>query len=331
MFSNIKGGYKLKSFLKERKDALNDLYTEIFELYPKKEILGAVQTLLVNISKFEVLSTRDIEVAMQNVLNKTETYNVLLTLNELDKRCSYDEELVKSMRDVSYNQHRTIAINICDMYGSGATSLFGYIDCTFRDFFPNNIEPSFLSKGVAALVASIAESVLTGDVTEDYKDINIKLLESRGIAKREMVEMVFDLQNPYNSELTMEMCEEHVDGVLKKQQTYHTIQLCLKIDMGVEAKEFGYQFNEIVGNDEGLYGIDETVNTSISKMYGMIAITNFGYLDKSKPGIIGRLDNDHLGDNCNTFADDTVCAIVSAACARLAHNNSKTNSKPARN
>ena len=317
----------MKSFLQNREHALQELYEKIFNEYPLEKMEDAVIQLIQNVKRDEV-NRVDVQAALQRVLGKTETFNVLLTLWELEKRCEWDEELLQSMKDPSYNQHRTIAINICDMYSSGATSFFGYMDCMFRSFFPQKHPKSFLAKGICALVASSAEIVVTGTVAEDYAEENINILKSRGIDVQEMIEMVHMLQYPYNPTITMETCKEHVLGVLRKQQTYHTIQLCVKIDRGVENREFGDQFQAIVGNDEGLYGVDETVNTSISKMYGMIAITNFGYLDKEKPGIIGRLDNDHEDYHCNTYLDDTVCAIVSAACARLAHNNVNTTSKP---
>lgn len=320
----------MKSFLQKREHALNELYQEIFNEYPFEKIEDAVVQLIQNVKRDEV-DREKVRISLQRILDKTETYNVLLTLVELEKRCQWDEELLQSMKDPSYNQHRTIAINICDMYSSGATSFFGYMDCMFRSFFPQKHPKSFLAKGICALVASSAEVVVTGIIEEDYAEENIQILKTRGIEVQEMVEMVHALQSPYNPTLTLETCKEHVLGVLRKQQTYHTIQLCVKIDQGVEKGEFGEQFQAIVGNDEGLYGVDETVNTSISKMYGMIAITNFGYLDKEKPGIIGRLDNDHEDNHCNTYLDDTVCAIVSAACARLAHNNANTTSKPKQN
>lgn len=318
----------MKSYLKDRSEVYDDLYSELFALYPKQLLINSVKKLLADVPKKTNIKDELIEKSLHSVLNKTETYNVLSSLYELEKRSVTDHELLNCMSDLSYNQHRTIAISICDMYGSGATSFFGYLDCMFKDFFPNHLSKSFLAKGMCGVVASVAESVLTGIVEEDYLVKNIQLLESRGIDINELIDMVFDLQRPYNHQLTRPVCEDHLLGVLRKQQTYHTIHLSVLIDKGVENKEFGDQFLAIVGNDEGLYGVDETVNTSISKLYGSIAITNFGYLDKAKPGIIGRLDSDHEGNHCNTFADDTVCAIVSAACARLAHNNENTHSKP---
>jgi phosphatidylglycerophosphatase A len=303
----------MRSYLKDREIVLKEFYEEFFSYYSRESILSSTKKLLKDVVNID-LDANKLEDALDGVLSKTETFNTLLTLLELEKRCSFDEELKKSMKDPSYNQHRTIAINICDMYSSGATSFFGYMDCMFRSFFPQKHPKSFLSKGVCAIIASAAE--------------NLELLASRNVSLEPMVQMVYDLQVPYNPDLTLDECKRHLLGVLRKQQTFHAIDLCVRIDKGVENKEFGAQFQEIVANDEGLYGLDETVNTSISKMYGMIAITNFGYLDKEKPGIIGELDSDHENGHCNTYIDDTVCAIVSAACARLAHNNANTKSKP---
>ena len=43
---------------------------------------------------------------------------------------------------------------------------------------------------------------------------------------------------------------------------------------------------DIVKRDEGLYGIDEVIALSIVNVYGSIGFTNFGYIDKLKPGIL---------------------------------------------
>lgn len=316
----------MNSFISSKEAAFTKLQTELFTYYPKQKIMDAVIRLLHEVKTIP-LEMSDVETALMKVLKKTETFNVLLTLMELEKKTETDISLQESMKHPSYNLHRTIALNICHMYSSGAVSFFGFVDCKFRLFFPQKHPKSFLAKGICALIASVAEILVTG-VVDDYAEENLVLLERRGVTFSHLVEMVLTLQLPYNASLTLEDCAEHVLGVLKKQQTFHTIQLCIQIDEGVEQGEFGPQFHEIVANDEGLYGVDEAVNISISMMYGMIAITNFGFLDKAKPGIIGELDADHSNGKCNTFLDDTVCALVSASCARLAHNNFNTQSKP---
>lgn len=56
----------------------------------------------------------------------------------------------------------------------------------------------------------------------------------------------------------------------------------------------------------------------ICNLYGSIALTNYGYIDKEKPLIIGKLNE--KGPQCNTFLDDIVGAIAASAASRLAHN-----------
>lgn len=70
--------------------------------------------------------------------------------------------------------------------------------------------------------------------------------------------------------------------------------------------------------DEPLYGCDEVLTFSITNLYGSIGFTNFGYLDKIKPGILGIL-NDRSTGKVNVFLDDLVGAVAAAAASRLAH------------
>nr|HPK29171.1 phosphatidylglycerophosphatase A [Bacilli bacterium] len=75
----------------------------------------------------------------------------------------------------------------------------------------------------------------------------------------------------------------------------------------------------IIASDYGLYGIDEILALSIVNVYGSIGSTNFGYVDKVKPGIIGELDKKTNGKVVNTFLDDIVGAIAAAAASSIAH------------
>jgi len=76
----------------------------------------------------------------------------------------------------------------------------------------------------------------------------------------------------------------------------------------------------IIKNDIGVFGTDETLALAISQLYGSIGTTNYGYVDKDKTGIINKLDTSD--DQVNTFSDDLVGAIASAAAAKVAHDNS---------
>lgn len=73
----------------------------------------------------------------------------------------------------------------------------------------------------------------------------------------------------------------------------------------------------ILAIDEPLYGMDEILALGITNVYGSIGLTNFGYLDKRKPLVIGRLNRGSAG--VHVFLDDLVAGIAAAASARIAH------------
>jgi phosphatidylglycerophosphatase A len=318
----------MRTFLKDKSLIFNEFREEVFHHYPQKLIEDAAARLLVEVKGIKKIPYEAITDSLLGVLSKTETYNVMTTLMELEKKVKHDPELLASMKDPSYNMHRTMAMSICGLYGSGAISLFGFVDCKFRFFFPGKRPKSFISKGICAIVASTVSELISEKVKEDYAERNLQLLQSRGVKLDDMVEILDHLQRPYNPDMERSLCQENIIAVLRKQQTFHAIQLAIKIDTAVEQGEFSEQYNHTVGNDEGLFGVDESVATAIPLMYGTIAITNFGFLDKEKIGIISELDSDHSEGKCNTFIDDIVCGVVAAACGRLAHNNTPKYSKP---
>lgn len=73
----------------------------------------------------------------------------------------------------------------------------------------------------------------------------------------------------------------------------------------------------IVANDSGVFGVDEGLSLSLSQLYGSIAVTNYGFTDKDKPGIAAQLDNSN--GQVNTFADDLALALASAVIGRCGH------------
>ncbi len=145
------------------------------------------------------------------------------------------------------------------------------------------------------------------------------MLNDRGVTLEDIVECVIYLQAGYNSAINPEETMEDVLSILDKREVQNTIMTGIAIDIAVEQKSFGNeQIRDIIGVDEGLYGIDEVLAYSICNLYGSIALTNFGYIDRVKPGIIGVLNEEHEG-RCNTFIDDIVGAIAAAAASKSAH------------
>lgn len=147
---------------------------------------------------------------------------------------------------------------------------------------------------------------------------SIELMKKRGVSIEDLAELVMLLQGKYYDDLNLEFCIENINAVLRKREISHAILTGIALDEMADKKLLPEPLQSIVASDEGLYGIDEIVPLSIVNVYGTIGLTNFGYLDKEKLGIIKKL-NEEKDVQCNTFLDDIVAAIAAAAASRIAH------------
>lgn len=153
---------------------------------------------------------------------------------------------------------------------------------------------------------------------DELKEMTIEMINRRGVQLGDIADIVYDLQKDYYENLTKEMCLENIHAVLRKREIIHAIITGIAIDELTEKKLLPEPLQSIVEADEGLYGIDEILPLSIVNVYGSIGLTNFGYLDKEKIGIIKELDT-KKGEAVHTFLDDIVAAIAAAAASRIAH------------
>lgn len=154
--------------------------------------------------------------------------------------------------------------------------------------------------------------------TNELHQKSLELLKQRGVQLEDIAELVMFLQQSYINDLTLELCLENVKAVLKKREVQNTILTGIQLDILAENKQLMNPLLDIIVDDEGLYGIDEIMALSIVNVYGSIGFTNYGYIDKIKPGILGKL-NSHDDNEVHTFLDDIVGAIAAAAASRLAH------------
>lgn len=155
------------------------------------------------------------------------------------------------------------------------------------------------------------------DTNELHKKA-LELLDQRGVKLKDIAELVMFLQQSYINDLSYEVCLEHVEAVLKKREVQNTVLTGIQLDILAEKKQLMNPLLDIIVDDEGLYGIDEILALSIVNVYGSIGFTNYGYIDKIKPGILKKL-NSHDDNEVHTFLDDIVGAIAAAAASRLAH------------
>lgn len=153
-------------------------------------------------------------------------------------------------------------------------------------------------------------------------------LAKRGVTKEQIGQIVMLLQKDYFSSLTLEECVENVEAVLAKREVQNAILTGIQLDILAEEGKLLPPLQDMIAHDEGLYGCDEILALSIVNVYGSIGLTNFGYVDKLKPGVIKKLNNKN-SDRIHTFLDDIVGAIAAAASSRIAHRKADSRKVPA--
>lgn len=154
----------------------------------------------------------------------------------------------------------------------------------------------------------------------DLKEISIQSLLERGVTLHDIAELVFFLQKSYHEQLTIDECLHNVERVLSKREVQNALITGIQLDKLAEKDLIEEPLLSILKRDESLYGVDEVISLSIVNIYGSIGFTNYGYVDKLKPGILKSL-NDKTSGKCHTFLDDIVGAIAAAASSRLAHHS----------
>lgn len=149
----------------------------------------------------------------------------------------------------------------------------------------------------------------------------IALLQSRGVSLDEIVDCVYFLQQEYHENLDKKILMESVLSVLDKREVQFALMTAIELDVMTEKKRFeNKNLESVIARDEGLFGTDEVLAYGICNLYGSIALTNFGFIDKQKYGVVARLNEEgKQGLKCHTFLDDMVEAIAAAAASRFAH------------
>ncbi|WIF88773.1 phosphatidylglycerophosphatase A family protein [Acholeplasma laidlawii] len=167
---------------------------------------------------------------------------------------------------------------------------------------------------------------MTEKTYEEIKyDLIIKRLQERGVEVVDIAKITLDLQKPYLKDMTLEICMDHVNRVLIKREVQNAVLTGIELDVLAEKGLLSEPLSTILMEDYGLYGVDEILALSIVNVYGSIGLTNFGYVDKLKLGIIKELDTKQEGVvRCNTFLDDLVGGVAAAAAGSIAHKYADT-------
>lgn len=142
-------------------------------------------------------------------------------------------------------------------------------------------------------------------------------LHKRHINNETIGEIAYEMQHQYLPELTVEDFGKELDEVLKKREVLNILATGFALDNLAQDGLLPEPLQSIVANDSGVFGVDEGLSLSLSQLYGSIAVTNYGFTDKDKPGIAAQLDNSD--GQVNTFADDLALALASAVIGRCGH------------
>lgn len=157
-------------------------------------------------------------------------------------------------------------------------------------------------------------------MSQDLKDVVVDWLADRGVQLEDIATIAQQLQQGFHDNLGFAQCLESVTAVVAKREVQHALLTGIALDRAAEEGVLPEPLLTILRADDPLYGVDEVLALAITNVYGSIGLTNFGYLDKTKVGIIGTLNYDLQPGEVHTFLDDMVAGIAAAAAARLAHN-----------
>lgn len=149
------------------------------------------------------------------------------------------------------------------------------------------------------------------------KQLVVQMMTERGVTLADVAEIVLALQQPYHPELCRAQCLESVECVLEKREVQYALLTGILLDTYAEHGLLPEPLQSVIVSDDPLFGIDEILALSITNVYGTIGLTNFGYLDKTKMGILAVI-NGHP-HAVHTFLDDLVAGLAAAASARIAH------------
>lgn len=139
-----------------------------------------------------------------------------------------------------------------------------------------------------------------------------------GITQENVSELAYQEQKGYLPDVPISEYEDAFNSVLEKREIQHMLITGFNLDVLAEQGQLLGPLQAVVSEDRGTYGVDETL-IQTAQLYGTISVSNAYMLDKTKPGIIGKLNE--KGPYCNTFADDMVCVLVGCIVGKVAHDN----------
>lgn len=157
-------------------------------------------------------------------------------------------------------------------------------------------------------------------MTQSKMDYINARFEELGISRLELAQEVLKEQARHNPWMTLEDAYKAVEAVIRKREMQHALVTALTIDELADKKMLSEPMQSIIADDNPLYGIDETIALGTAGLFGTIAVTNFGFLDREKADLAKKLnDEQKAGGHITTMTDDLVSLIIASAEGKVAH------------
>lgn len=141
-----------------------------------------------------------------------------------------------------------------------------------------------------------------------------------GISRYKLAKETLKEQARHNPWMTLEDAYDAVEAVIRKREVQHALVTALTIDELADKGMLPEPLQSIIADDNPLYGVDESIAMGMAGLFGTIAQTNFGFLDREKTDLAKKLnDEQKSGGHITTMTDDLVSAIIASAEGKVAH------------
>lgn len=157
--------------------------------------------------------------------------------------------------------------------------------------------------------------------TKDLRQYVLDYFANKNVDIDNIAAEAYKLQSEYYDHLDIKTCKHAlVEHVLMKREVLLLAVTGLELDQIASQHLLAQPLQQLVQEDDGLYGVDEHIAIGMTEPYGSIATTTYGYLDKVKHGVAKQLDESADATHVNTFIDDIISALIADTAAYVAHN-----------
>lgn len=150
-------------------------------------------------------------------------------------------------------------------------------------------------------------------------DVVLDKLDKLGVSVENMAEVVVTEQLKWIPDMQLKDAINAIEDVLKHREVLNATLVALQLDELSASNKCIEPLQTILTQDAAAFSVDEQIALSICNIGGSIAVTSYGHLDITKPGIIGELNKRPF----TVFTDDVVGAIIATAQANILHASAK--------